>query len=103
MLRMSLDMVVLRLNEERLELLLETRDRPPFAHCWQLPALRIDETRDRDLDAARHRLLGEWGLGHCYSEQVCTLGNLERDPRGWSTTLVYLCLVEPEAEAAQHI
>ena len=26
MLRMSLDMVVLRLNEERLELLLETRD-----------------------------------------------------------------------------
>jgi len=28
MLRMSLDMVVLRLNEERLELLLETRDRP---------------------------------------------------------------------------
>ena len=54
---MSLDMVVLRLNEERLELLLETRDRPPFSHCWQLPALRIDETRDRDLDAARHRLL----------------------------------------------
>ncbi|MGY3890996.1 NUDIX hydrolase [Aeromonas mytilicola] len=97
--RMSLDMVVLRLNEERLELLLETRDRPPFSHCWQLPALRIDETRDRDLDAARHRLLGEWGLGHCYSEQVCTLGNLERDPRGWSTTLVYLCLVEPEPEA----
>ena len=44
MLRMSLDMVVLRLHEERLELLLETRDRPPFAHCWQLPALRIDET-----------------------------------------------------------
>jgi hypothetical protein len=66
-----------------------------------LPALRIDETRDRDLDAARHRLLGEWGLGHCYSEQVCTLGNLERDPRGWSTTLVYLCLVEPEAEAVR--
>ena len=98
MLRMSLDMVVLRLNEERLELLLETRDRPPFAHCWQLPALRIDETRGRDLDAARHRLLSEWGLGHCYSEQVCTLGNLERDPRGWSTTLVYLCLVDPEVE-----
>ena len=96
---MSLDMVVLRLNEERLELLLETRDRPPFTHCWQLPALRIDETRDRDLDAARHRLLAEWGLGHCYSEQVCTLGNLERDPRGWSTTLVYL--VEPREEAVR--
>ncbi|MGL5039638.1 MAG: NUDIX hydrolase [Aeromonas sp.] len=95
MLRMSLDMVVLRLHEERLELLLETRDRPPFAHSWQLPALRIDETQDRDLDAAQHRLLTEWGLGHCYSEQVCTLGNLERDPRGWSTTLVYLCLVDP--------
>ena len=38
---MSLDMVVLRLNEERLELLLETRDRPPFTHCWQLPASTI--------------------------------------------------------------
>ncbi|WP_368153461.1 DNA mismatch repair protein MutT [Aeromonas sp. s9] len=99
--RMSLDMVVLRLREERLELLLETRDRPPFAHCWQLPALRIDETRDRDLDAARHRLLAQWGLAQCYSEQVCTLGNLERDPRGWSTTLVYLCLAEPEAGAVR--
>ncbi|WP_434664718.1 NUDIX hydrolase [Aeromonas sp. NJAU223] len=99
--RMSLDMVVLRLNDERLELLLETRDRPPFAQCWQLPALRIDETRDRDLDAALHRLLTEWGLGLCYSEQVCTLGNLERDPRGWSTTLVYLCLVEPEVEVVR--
>ncbi|MBL0498243.1 MULTISPECIES: NUDIX hydrolase [Aeromonas] len=99
--RMSLDMVVLRLREERLELLLETRDRPPFAHCWQLPALRIDETRDRDLDAARHRLLAEWGLEHCYSEQVCTLGNLERDPRGWSTTLVYLCLADPDGGAVR--
>jgi len=98
MLRMSLDMVVLRLHDERLELLLETRDRPPFAHSWQLPGLRIDEALDRDLDAAQRRLLAEWGLGHCYSEQVCTLGNLERDPRGWSTTLVYLCLVDPEVE-----
>ena len=44
---MSLDMVVLRLNEERLELLLETRDRPPFTHCWQLPALRIDDVHVR--------------------------------------------------------
>ena len=43
--------------------------------------------------ALLRRLLAEWGLGDCYSEQVCTLGNLERDPRGWSTTLVYLCLV----------
>jgi len=92
---MSLDMVVLRLREERLELLLEIRDRPPFAHCWQLPALRIDETQDQDLDAALCRLLTEWGLGDCYSEQVCTLGNLARDPRGWSTTLVYLCLADP--------
>lgn len=99
MLRMSLDMVVLRLHDERLELLLETRDRPPFAHSWQLPGLRIDEALDRDLDAAQRRLLAEWGLGHCYSEQVCTLGNLERDPRGWSTTLVYLCLVDPEVAA----
>lgn len=101
MLRMSLDMVVLRLRDERLELLLETRDRPPFADCWQLPALRIDEARDQDLDAALVRLLTEWGLGHCYSEQVGTLGNLGRDPRGWSTTLVYLCLADPCVEVIQ--
>ena len=81
--RMSLDMVVLRLRGAA-----RTAPRDPGSppHCWQLPALRIDETRDRDLDAARHRLLAQWGLEQCYSEQVCTLGNLERDPRGWSTT-----------------
>ncbi|PJG58103.1 NUDIX hydrolase [Aeromonas cavernicola] len=96
MLRMSLDMVVLRLHDERLELLLTPRAQSPFAHSWQLPSLCIDETRDRDLESALSRLLTEWGLGHCYSEQVCTLGNLARDPRGWSTALVYLCLVGPD-------
>lgn len=98
---MSLDMVVLRLKEERLELLLEPRQSPPFAHCWQLPARRIDERRDRDLDDALQRLLAEWGLGVSYSEQVCTLGDQERDPRGWSTTLVYLCLVGPDMQPSR--
>ena len=37
----------------------------------------------------------------CIRDRVCTLGNLERDPRGWSTTLVYLCLVEPRAEVVR--
>ncbi|QFI53250.1 NUDIX hydrolase [Aeromonas simiae] len=96
MLRMSLDVVVLRLRDERLELLLERRDRPPFEDALQLPALRIDEERDPDLEAALDRLLQEWALGDCYREQVCSLGSRARDPRGWSTTLVYLCLVSPD-------
>lgn len=98
MMRMSLDAVVLRLQDERLELLLEPRQRSPHEGTLQLPALRIDEERDRDLECGLDRLLQEWGLGECYREQVCSLGSHDRDPRGWSTTLVYLCLVTPEIQ-----
>ncbi|KUE81238.1 DNA mismatch repair protein MutT [Aeromonas schubertii] len=101
MLRMSLDVVVLRLREEQIELLLERRDRPPCLDALQLPALRIDEGRDRDLESALDRLLQEWGLGNSYREQVCSLGSRDRDPRGWSTTLVYLSLVSPTTELAR--
>ena len=99
--RMSLDVVVLRLREEQIELLLERRERPPFEGSLQLPALRIDEARDRDLETALDRLLAEWSLGGSYREQVCSLGSRERDPRGWSTTLVYLCLVPPTTDLAR--
>lgn len=99
MLRVSLDVVALRLNEDRLEVLLDTRPRPPFEGRLQLPALRIDEHHDDDLESALSRLLLAWGLGDGYREQVCSLGSRDRDPRGWSTTLVYFCLVEPTCTA----
>lgn len=98
MLRMSLDLVVLRLHQERLELLLEPRACPPFADHWQLPSLSIDEQQDKDLGDTLQRLLSGWGLQQSYSEQVCTLGDRLRDPRGWSTSLVYLCLVSPQVD-----
>ncbi|MGL5949696.1 MAG: NUDIX hydrolase [Aeromonas sp.] len=95
---MSLDIVVLRLRAERLELLLEPRQQPPFAAAWQVPTLAIEAKQDNDLEATRDRLLSEWGLCHCYSEQVGTVGSATRDPRGWSAAVVYLCLVAPNAE-----
>ena len=84
---MSLDMVVLRLREERLELLLETRI-APFAHCWQLPALRIDETR---IGIWTRLAIACWQSGGWRTATASRSAPRQpgRDPRGWSTTLVY--------------
>lgn len=98
-LRMTLDLVVFALYKQELCFLTLKRKEPPFEDVWSLPATQIDPIVDEDLEHAAKRLLKKLtGLDAPYLEQVQTLGNKDRDPRGWAVTVVYYSLI-----SCQHI
>ncbi|UFH50432.1 NUDIX domain-containing protein [Pseudomonas sp. KNUC1026] len=96
----GVDIVALRLAPTGLELLLIRRANAPFAGQWALPGVLVNgRCADPSLDAAAARALDEKArVTPQYLEQVATVGNGERDPRGWTMSSVYLALLAPEAQ-----
>ncbi len=96
----TVDPVIFTVRDERLAVLLVERERAPgepFPGVWALPGGFIDVARDADLEAcARRKLKEKTGVASPYLEQLGSWGNRRRDPRGWSTTHVYFCLMPAE-------
>lgn len=95
----GVDIVALRLSEEGiLQLLLLRRQREPFMGQWALPGVLVNgRCADASLDAAAARALADKTLLQPqYLEQVTTVGNGVRDPRGWSLSTCYLALLAPD-------
>ena len=90
---LTVDCVVFGLDDEDLKALLIQRDLPPFEGHWALPGgfVRLDETLE---DAARRELSEETGLERVYLEQLCTVGDVDRDPRERVVTVAYYALVK---------
>lgn len=90
----SVDLAIFSLDQQALHVLLVERGEPPFQGQWALPGGFIDPQRDYDLRATATRKLQEkTGIATPYLEQVESVGNAERDPRGWSVTVLYSALV----------
>jgi len=89
---LTVDCVVFGLDEEDLKVMLIQRDLPPFEGNWALPGgfVKIEETVD---EAALRELQEETGLENVYLEQLCTIGELDRDPRERVVTVAYYALV----------
>lgn len=99
----SVDIVALRLDgNNQLQVLLIRREREPYAGQWALPGVIINgRCADTDLEAAATRALQDKArLTPAWLEQVATVGNGVRDPRGWSMSTSYLALVPPDTEVA---
>ncbi len=90
---LTVDCVVFGLDEDDLKVMLIQRDLPPFEGRWALPGgfVRLDETLD---DAALRELREETGLEKVYLEQLCTIGDIDRDPRERVVTVAYYALVK---------
>ena len=90
---LTVDCVVLGLDDESLKVLLIQRDLPPFEGEWALPGgfVHIDETLE---EAARRELAEETGVTEAYLEQLYTFGDIGRDPRGRTVTVAYYALVK---------
>ncbi len=104
---LSVDVVLLRLEQERLQVLLDRRQRAPFSGAWTLPgvAVRVDETLQ---SAARRALQQKAGLEQepvrrLPLEQLATFDALYRDPRGRTVSVAYLGLTLPELEPADDV
>ena len=72
--------------------LLIRRKKAPFAGQWALPGGFVEEN-ERLSDAAVRELVEETGLTCELLEQLHTAGDPDRDPRGWTVSVVFLARV----------
>lgn len=103
----TVDLVILTVQDKDLEVLLVQRNEPPFKGRWALPGgfVRIsDDPKDQgeDLEAAALRELEEQtGLspetcGRFFLQQVKTFGRPGRDPRMRVISVAYFALVRSD-------
>ncbi|MCJ8313234.1 MAG: NUDIX hydrolase [Saccharospirillaceae bacterium] len=90
----SVDMSIFSIIDDELQVLLLKRNDYPAKGKWALPGGFIDKQQDSNLeDTAKRKLLAKTGVSTPYLEQVSTFGSKQRDPRGWSVTIVYMALI----------
>jgi len=90
------DVAVLTLKDGSLQLLLAQRsaDAEVAPGAWTLPGGFVHLDTDRSLDDTVRRVFRTKTGGEvAYLEQLCTIGNAVRDPRGWSLSVAYLALL----------
>lgn len=93
----TLDAVVLRTPLLQYpEILLIKRKNPPFADCWAIPGgfMEMDEA---PLTGAARELAEETGLWDLPLKPLFTCGEIGRDPRGRTVTIVFGCLIRDTA------
>lgn len=92
---LTVDIVILAIIDNKLNVLTVQRNEPPYQNKWALVGGFIDIEKDKTIEDSAHRKLFEkTGLKTPYLEQFETIGNNNRDPRGWSATTVYYALVD---------
>jgi 8-oxo-dGTP diphosphatase len=93
----TVDVVVFSLKNKLLNVLLIKREnspQEPFPGQWALVGGFVDVQKDSDLKATATRKLQEkTGVNTAYLEQLGSWGSQQRDPRGWSSTHVYLSML----------
>lgn len=93
----TIDAVSFRIENSKLQVLFYRRPCEPFVDEYALPSTQMDEALDCCLEDALLRTFAHYKLpSPAFSEQVVTLGSHDRDPRGWSACVVYLCLFSAE-------
>ena len=93
----TVDMAIFTVKDEQLQVLLVQRAQHPAKGQWALPGGFIDLQKDQSLEDAAYRKLKEkTGVDTPYLEQVATVGNRRRDPRGWSVTVAYFALISSD-------
>ena len=97
----SVDVCIFTLHKDQLKVLCVKRSDYPHKDRWALAGGFVDIRGDANLEATALRVLTKkTGITTPYLEQLVTVGNQARDPRGWSMTAVYFALI-PYVELPQ--
>ncbi len=93
--KVTVDVVIFSIRDDKLHVLLIERGIPPFEGRWALPGGFVLEDEPVE-DAARRELKEETGLGDVYLEQLYSFGEPARDPRGRVVTVAYFALIKED-------
>lgn len=100
---LTVDIAIFRIHESRLQLLMIERGQDPFKGLPAFPGGYVDIRNLEDSrDAAHRELEEETGIpqGTVVLKQFQTYANGARDPRWYTTDIVYYCLLSPEQAAS---
>src|SRR3954452_22898380 len=90
----TVDIALFTLEDEQQRVLIVRRESDPAPGEWALPGGILQPDADTSLDdTARRVLRSKTGVDTLYLEQVMTASGPDRDPRGWSLSVVYYALL----------
>jgi ADP-ribose pyrophosphatase YjhB (NUDIX family) len=90
---LTVDVVPLAICYRQLCVLRAVRDKEPFAGRAALIGGYVHIDKDEHLGATARRVLAaKAGMRDLYVEQLSTFSGPDRDPRGWSASVVYFSL-----------
>ena len=88
------DIAIFIVDENGLRVLLVQRGNAPEKGLWALPGGFLQPEVDDNLEAAARRVLSQKiGVDTPHLEEVCTFSGKDRDPRGWSISVLYVALL----------
>lgn len=91
------DVVIFSIIDNNLHVMLAKRSIEPCINQWSLIGGYIDIEKDANIeDCAKRKLYEKTGVKTPYLEQFCTFGSKNRDPRGWSISVIYFALIPQE-------
>ncbi len=100
---LTVDSVLFTYHEKSLKILLVQRSSKPERGKWGLPGGIVDVEIDKDVEStALRKLVEKTSVKPPYLDQLETIGNQTRDPRGWSVTVTYTALIAHQ-DCAQHV
>ena len=90
----SVDIALFSVDQSRLQVLLVKRAEEPAAKQWALPGGILKPHLDDSLEAAARRVLAhKVSVELPLVEEVCTFSGPDRDPRGWSLSVLFYSLL----------
>ncbi|WP_073586323.1 NUDIX hydrolase [Vibrio quintilis] len=99
----TVDSVLFTVKDQVLKVLMVKRANDPFSGLWGLPGGFVDIDTDDTTDMTALRKLKEkTDVAPRYLEQLQVFSGQDRDPRGFSVTLVYYALIA-EQDVASHL
>ncbi|MGY4505889.1 8-oxo-dGTP diphosphatase [Bradyrhizobium sp. GM24.11] len=94
---LTVDVVLLTLHDDRIHVVLQARDKAPYAERLALVGGYVHPEEDQSTRAAAARVLRDKaGLSVRVLEQLMTFSGSDRDPRGWSASVSYYALLPHE-------
>lgn len=93
----AVDTLIFTVKNHALHVLIIKRDDYPFKGWWSFVGGFVDVDKDKTLeDTAKRKLFEKTSVATPYVEQFKTIGNFDRDPRGWTVSTIYFALIPSE-------